>query len=440
MSEFSLELQATAEFHFPESMDSFRKNIPVEWVSEAVNQTGRAAVRKRRFPAEQAVWLVLGIGLMRNRSISDVCDKLELAFPDSKGDLPPLATSSIVKARQRIGYEPLRYLFHTTASKWEAEGESDLVCGFKLLSVDGTQFKTPETEDNQQLGYATGKATFPSALAVTLMSTRTHLISDAAFGPITNSEISYAQQLVGSAPDNSLTLFDRGFMSAELFESWRGAGENTHWLTPIKRKFRYEIIEEFSAHDKLVKMPVSPDAQRKYPHLGDSWQARLVLIPEPKGEIKGFITSLECPMTYPLKDIIGVYWERWEIEQGYGELKQGQLNNQAVLRSQKIEGVYQELWGILISYNLVRLEMKRMAETHGVEPLRISFINALRLIQDEFLWCSGRTPGTVPKKLQNLRDNGKRLILPKKRKRKPFPRQVLYKAPRYPYKKRTARS
>ncbi|MGI2174325.1 transposase domain-containing protein, partial [Shewanella ulleungensis] len=53
MSEFSLELQATAEFHFPESIDSFRKNIPIEWVSEAVNQTGRAAVRKRRFPAEQ---------------------------------------------------------------------------------------------------------------------------------------------------------------------------------------------------------------------------------------------------------------------------------------------------------------------------------------------------------------------------------------------------
>ncbi|MBD1560068.1 transposase, partial [Vibrio sp. S9_S30] len=126
--------------------------------------------------------------------------------------------------------------------------------------------------------------------------------------------------------------------------------------------------------------------------------------------------SLECPEKYPIKDIVEVYWERWEIEQGYGELKQRQLNNQAILRSQKVEGVYQELWGILISYNLVRLEMKRMAEQHAVEPLRISFINALRLIQDEFLWCSGRTSGTVPKKLQNLRESGKRLILPKKRK------------------------
>jgi Insertion element 4 transposase N-terminal len=119
MSELSRELQLTAEFNYPETMDSFRKNIPLEWISQAVKQTGRATVRKRRFPAEQAVWLVLGIGLMRDRSINDVCDKLELAFPDAKGELPPLATSSIVKARQRIGAEPLRHLFLTTATEWE---------------------------------------------------------------------------------------------------------------------------------------------------------------------------------------------------------------------------------------------------------------------------------------------------------------------------------
>ncbi|MCV5391548.1 transposase, partial [Escherichia coli] len=79
-------------------------------------------------------------------------------------------------------------------------------------SVDGTYFKTHDTESNQAFGYAQKSASFPSVLAVTLMSTKTHLLSDAAFGPVTESEISYAQQLVGSAPENSLTLFDRGFM------------------------------------------------------------------------------------------------------------------------------------------------------------------------------------------------------------------------------------
>ena len=95
MSEFSKELQITAEFCHERPIDVFSKHIPLEWVEEAIQQTGRTSLRKRRLPAEQAVWLVLGIGLQRNRSIQDVCDKLELALPDVDGKFTPMATSSI---------------------------------------------------------------------------------------------------------------------------------------------------------------------------------------------------------------------------------------------------------------------------------------------------------------------------------------------------------
>ncbi|WP_211234212.1 IS4 family transposase [Aliagarivorans taiwanensis] len=385
MSEFSKELHVTAEFCQERHIDAFAKHIPCEWVSEAVQQTGRASLRNRRFPAEQAVWLVLGIGLQRNRSIQDVCDKLELAFPDADGQTAPLATSSIIAGKERLGADPMRYLFKTTAAHWEKLHEFDYACGLKLLSVDGTHFKTHNTQENQAFGFAQKSASFPSVLAVTLMSTRSHILSDAAFGPVSHSEISYAQQLVGSAPENSLTLFDRGFFSAELFSSWQGAGENTHWLTPIKSKMRYEVVETFSDYDHIITLPVSPQAKKQAPYLGDTWQARLILIPSPKGEIKGFITSCLCPKSYPFEDLVGVYWQRWEIERGYGELKQYQLQNKPTLRSKKEEGVYQEVWGILTSYNIVRLEMALMAEQHKVEPLRISFINALFMIMDEFI-------------------------------------------------------
>jgi hypothetical protein len=97
MSEFIKELHLTTEFCQDRDIDPFTKHIPLEWIEEAVTQTGRASVRKRRFPAEQAAWLVLGIGLLRNRSISEVCDKLELAFSDAKGELPPLATHQFHK-------------------------------------------------------------------------------------------------------------------------------------------------------------------------------------------------------------------------------------------------------------------------------------------------------------------------------------------------------
>nr|WP_197056400.1 transposase domain-containing protein [Xenorhabdus indica] len=84
--------------NYPESLDAFSQNIPMEWVTEVVKETGRATVRKRRFPAEQAVWLVPGIGLMRNRSINDVCDKLDLAFPDAKGGTAVISFKPYLKS------------------------------------------------------------------------------------------------------------------------------------------------------------------------------------------------------------------------------------------------------------------------------------------------------------------------------------------------------
>lgn len=439
MPSFAEELQTTAALTYAESIDSFQKNIPQQWIDEAVKETGRATVRKRRFPAEQAVWLVLGIGLMRNRPISDVCDKLELAFPDRNGKMTPMASSSITAARQKLGYEPLRYLFHSTASHWEKEDTEHAVCGLKLLSVDGTQFRVPDTKENQSFGFATGQASYPSVLAVALMSAKSHLIADVAFGPITSGEIPYAQQLVSSAPQNSLTLFDRAYFSAELLLSWQQAGMNTHWLTPVKSRMRYEVTERFTEYDCLIEMPVSPQARKQAPHLPATWKARMITIPEPNGNIKGFITSLTDPVQYPFPDLLKVYWDRWEIEKGYGEMKRAQLDDTELLRSKSPDGVRQEVWGILISFNLVRLEMMRMAEEHGVHPLRISFINALRLIQEEFLWCSGRSPGTVPQKLKNLRASGKRLVLPAPRKRPAYPREVLAKPSKYPTKKKAAR-
>lgn len=48
------------------------------------------------------------------------------------------------------------------------------------------------------------------------------------------------------------------------------------------------------------------------------------------------------------------------------------LDRQESLRSQRSDGVEQELWGVLLAYNLVRLEMERVATLSGVEPVQLS--------------------------------------------------------------------
>jgi hypothetical protein len=53
------------------------------------------------------------------------------------------------------------------------------------------------------------------------------------------------------------------------------------------------------------------------------------------------------------------------------------LARKETIRSKTPEGVRQEIRGIAIAYNLVRLELERAADEAGIEPSRITFVYAL---------------------------------------------------------------
>ena len=64
----------------PPELDAFRKQLPREWLEEALHASGTATLSRRRLPAELVVWLVLGMALFKDRSITDVGNQLELAW------------------------------------------------------------------------------------------------------------------------------------------------------------------------------------------------------------------------------------------------------------------------------------------------------------------------------------------------------------------------
>jgi hypothetical protein len=190
-------------------------------------------------------------------------------------------------------------------------------------------------------------------------------------------------------------------------------------------------VETLGAGDHLVEIQVSPQARKQDGSLPEFWQARLIECGGESSDYKGFITSLVDHVGYPTGSLRHVYQERWSTENGYGELKQFQLSTSTLLRSQKVTGVYQEVWGLLTAYNLIRLEISQIAREAKVVPLRISFVMAMRLIQDELIWCSLGKPGTIPAKLRKMRENVKQFILPEKRKR-PKERTVRISKTQYP--------
>jgi len=121
---------------------------------------------------------------------------------------------------------------------------------------------------------------------------------------------------------------------------------------------------------------------------------------------------------------------------GFGELTTDMLQRLEAIRSRSPDTVNQELWGLLLAYNLVRLEMERIADETGVPPTRISFVAALRLVINEWSWSTITTsPGAIPRHLTDLRDKIRVFVLPERRSDRVQPRAVKLKMSNYARKR-----
>jgi hypothetical protein len=419
-------LLEAASYPRPEAFQHFCKRIPAAWVDAALEATGTATVRRRRLPMEQVVWLVLGIGLFRDRAIEDVVDRLGLALPSSRG---AIAKSAVPPARERLGEEPMRWLFNRCSEKWAlSSAKTHAWRGLSLFGIDGSSLRTPDSDANRAAfeGWNAQKSdsATPLVRVVVLMALRSHLLLKASFGPYAKtSELHHAQQLISAIPSASLTILDALYLSAALLLEIEGGGPDRHWMTVAKSNTKSRILETFGPDDHLVELTVSDEARKVDPSLPRTWRARAVAYQRPGFPRRVLLTSLRDPERFPADEIREMYHERWELELAYDEIKTELSEHEPTLRSKTPSGVRQEIWGILLGFNLVRLEMDRIAARAAVAPTRISFVAALHLMRDEWEWSAiTRSPGSIPKHLVQLEDRIKRFVLPPRRSERSYPR------------------
>jgi hypothetical protein len=421
-----------------ELLERFRASLDPDWIDEALAATGTATIRRRRLPAEQVVWLVLGMGIYRNKPITEIVAELDLALPGSRG--PRAASSSVTQARERLGGEPIRWLFERSAEAW-AHGSARRHAwrGLALYGVDGTTLRLPDSDANREhFGYAVscrGESGYPMARLVTLMALRSHLLAAARFGPRTVSEQAYAKELWPLIPDRSLSIVDRNFLSAAVLIPLADHGHERHWLIRAKSDTTWKTIRALGRNDWLVEGTVHHDTRAENPALPERWEMRAIRYQRRGFKPQTLLTSMTDPVAYPAAEIVALYHERWEIELGYDEVKTVMLDREETTRSKTPRGVTQELWGLALAYNLVRLEMERIAEEAGVTPDRISFKGALMYIEHALLTLSLASAGRIPEHLRRLREDVAHFILPKRRQRS-YPRAVKIKMSNYPRKRR----
>ncbi|CAM4045616.1 IS4 family transposase [Vibrio aerogenes] len=424
----------------PNQVETLADLLPTELIEEAYQLTDTVTLRKRKLTLESMAWLLVGMAIYNDKSMADIVNMLDIVDRTGK---PFVAPSALTRRRKDLGESAAKALFECTQKHWTDCANFPDWNGLTLLGVDGVIWRTEDSEENAQAfakpTYRDGQEMqYPQVRMVCQMELSSHLITGSAFDSYAVNEMKLAEQLIESTPDNSLTLFDKGFHSLGLLHQWNATGTNRHWLIPLKKGLKYQVAQSLGRHDKLVKLKSNPKSRKLWPELAHEVTVRLITRVK-DGKQYDVLTSMTDPMLYPKSDIVGLYEYRWEIELGYREQKQYMLGNRLTLRSRLPELVRQELWGILLTYNLVRYQMVQMCMNLKGDylPYQLSFNGALAHIMRLLVGLPYSSPGAIPGQLKNFYSICESLILEPRRQRS-FPRVVKPKPCKYPRKSRAA--
>lgn len=419
----------------PNQVETLADLLPLELINEAYALTDTVTMRTRKLTLESMAWLLIGMAIYNDKSMADIVNLLDIVDRDGK---PFVAPSALTQRRKNLGEAAMKALFQCTQTHWTKEAHLPQWNALTLLSVDGVVWRTPESPANNDAFSRQKDTQYPQVRMVCQMELSSHLITGSVFDDYAVNEMVLAEGLIETTPDNSLTLFDRGFYSLGLLHQWQSTGIERHWLIPLKKNVQYEVIRKLGRDDKLVRLSSNPRARKLWPSLPDRLIVRLITR-KINGKNYEVLTSMIDPMRYPATDIGDLYGHRWEIELGYREQKQYMLGNRLTLRSRLPELVKQELWGILVTYNMIRYQMVKMCHTLKGDylPYQLSFNGALAHIMRLLVGLPYSTPGAIPRQLKNFYNMAESLILEPRRQRS-FPRAVKKRPQRYARNKNAA--
>lgn len=408
-------------------------------IQQGFKQAGIATVRKRRLPLEAVLWSVIGMAMFRKESVWNIATKLDIMLP---GKSQLVAPSAMVQARQRLGEESVKQVFNVSAKAMYEQQDFETWSGLNLLAVDGVVWRTADSPENREAfssgSNQHGETGFPQLRMVCHMELTSHQLISSEFDHYKTNEMKLAQRLIERTPDNSLTMFDKGYYSLGLLNRWHQAGSQRHWLIPARPDLQYEVISSVGKNDQIIELKTTKHAQKNFPDVPETIEARLIS-KTIKGKRYRILTSMTERLRFPSNEIVDLYCHRWEIELGFREMKQTMLNSAYHLRSKRPDMVKQELWGVLLAYNLIRRIMTIAAsKVDGILPSQLSFSSCSMAVIQYFSTVSIMSPGNIPIHWNQLLQTLCLFRLPIRREDRKYPRCVKSKPSKYPHKKRNA--
>jgi Insertion element 4 transposase N-terminal/Transposase DDE domain len=384
------EIDPNGKFCHELRMEALQTVIPQETIERILTEQHAHATRERKLTMTLVIWVVIAMHLYARVAIGGLLAKighgLRLIWPGVPAALP--VPSALTYRRYQLGARPLVGLFHAICRPLATPGtRGAFLGGLRLMAIDGSIKDLPDTPENDRAfgrhGTDRGPAAFPQLRLVTLTECGTHAVVDAGCWPCHTSERQGASRLLRSLGPGMLLMVDRGLYSAAMVIQTRRRRAHVLFRVPAGVKFR--PLHRLADGSTLVWLEETTPRGKK---TGKRRRIRLIEYPltDPArpghGERHRLLTSLLDPKRFPARELACAYHERWEIEITIDEQDTHQRLLSQPLRSRKSVGVIQEVYGLLLAHYAIRSLMHQAALSADVDPDRLSFVHALRVVED----------------------------------------------------------
>lgn len=429
-------------------LDLYLKLVPGELFRLLQRELGMK-VRSGIFSPRVVMWMMINQRLEPHGTLASSVEQLVQGRFDAllsrckrvRENNIAISTGGYCQARQRVPKLLINRAMDELIARLRNRilGEEDAVAQ-RVYLLDGSSLQVehePELVEAFPPGRNQhGNSHWPVLRIVVLHDLETGFAERPYWGPMNGrhavSEQALATRAIQHVPGGSVIVGDRNF---GIFATAYNAQQSGHqvvlrltaarakslWGGPIAQEGEKSIAWRATRWDGHKKGKKTPGQPPSWPE-GAAVQGRLIACRIGRGKDKDWL-YLFTTLSLPAADIVQLYGLRWRVETDLRSLKQTvRLQRIAAKSADMME---KELLMAVMAYNLVRAIMFQAAQRCNIDPRQLSFTYCCNIVLDGLPQVlAAPTVKKQQQEMERIIDLVGRCRLPKRKKRRSYPRAV----------------
>ena len=363
--------------------------------------------RHRIFSKENTFWSFFSQILDADGGCKEAVRKLQAYAFSSGQTAPSSSTAAYCKARSKLSLPDLELILSRMTTDLPKPQQSVLQ-GRRIVVVDGTGLSMPDTIKNQdqwpQRASQKPGCGFPSMQVCACFDLHSGMLISYGEGDKHNHEINLLRQQQEHLNKNDIFLADKGFCSYYDLSKFKSMEVDSVVTVARRKPISASEADRVIANNDLIIRWYKPNRRAK--NISDEEWSEIpqqlelrqikVVVNTPGFRPSEFyiVTTLLDDKRYPTQDIIDLYYQRWDVELFFRDIKT--TMNMDVLRCKTPDMIRKEITMYWIVYNCLRCLMIDAASQCQVAIRRISFKGTLQALRQ---W---KLPATKTKKTQQI--------------------------------------